>query len=89
MKSKQEIDIDEIRYFMWSAIYGILKTCGNSYSNAWCEHLLTIAKKYNAYTGNVIGRIDYLLEHIDDNEELSKEMGKIGDKLFGITIVDK
>lgn len=79
----QEVNIDEIRYFMWSAINGILNTCGNSYSNAWCEHLLSIAKKYNAYSGKTIGSIADLKEHIDDDSELNSEMSKISDKLFG------
>lgn len=78
----KEVNMDEIRYFMWSAINGILNTCGNSYSNAWCEHLLTIAKEYDAYTGKTIGSIADLKEHIDDDSELNSEMSKISDKLF-------
>ena len=76
------IDMEEIRYFMWSSINGILNTCGNSYSNAWCEHLLTIAKKYGAYSGKTIGSIADLKEHIDDNQKLNEEMITLGDKLF-------
>lgn len=84
-----EDNTDEIRYFMWSAINGILNTCGNSYSNAWCEHLLTIAKKYGAYTGNVIGSITDLKEHIDTDSELNNEMSKISDKLFDSFLTNK
>ncbi len=46
----------EIKYFMGSSITGILKNCANSYSNAWCENLLSIVKKHGAYTGSVVGQ---------------------------------
>jgi hypothetical protein len=48
---------DDVKQFMTQAISPIFDACGNSYSNAWCEELLTTAKRYGIYPGETIGKI--------------------------------
>lgn len=61
---------DDVMEFMRDAIIPIMNYCGNSYSNAWCERLLTIAKNYGAYSGNVTGNIN------DLRDSMIKEAGR-------------
>lgn len=39
----------------------VMRECGNSYSNAWCERLLTIAKRLGVYKGDTVGNIQKLI----------------------------
>jgi hypothetical protein len=54
--------IDDAAHYMRRTVDLVMRDCGNSYANAWCEKLLVIAKSFGAYDGATIGNIIDLRE---------------------------
>lgn len=75
---------EKMRLFIFNAIFPILNSCGNSYSNAWCEHLLRIAKEANCYHGEVIGNINDLKKALNEAIENGeyKEFEQLDEQSF-------
>ncbi len=60
---------DDAAHYMRRTVDLVMRDCGNSYANAWCEKLLVIAKSFGAYDGATIGNIIDLREALQAAED--------------------
>ncbi len=63
---------EEIKKYIERTITLVMQACGNSYANAWCEQLLSIAKRAGVYRGKTTGSIYDLMNEWSDEIDRRK-----------------